>query len=499
MAARTAVNQQPGGGTLYPFAVDPAAGLLDAILDAYLSYEDDVCVRVLPFDLTVTAAGADFTTSVTDANGDDVVDAVFDSTEAATTVWGSDRTVYEWVGSTYVFRLVVADAGITGLSNAVGVLDPRVLNRLPGRVRSFRLGSQVLDGDIVFMAGNNVALSVEDPENGRSDGGRYATRLLMDAVPGAGEGREEGCLDGDQAIRKVNQITPDAAGNFVIELDDCYRAQLAVAVTGAEDDVRAALYESAGLTTAQAKAAIALFNDCRPCCPCTYFVRTYKGLKRMWDRWKTVAVSAEAARDTFTDNIDRWTTQAACRTTAPLRTVLKSQPGCKTFAGAYFCNTTRCCLTNILIRFTFQYYENGVETAWPGGTVTEAYLIGANGNEAYAPTVSGQVYTFAVETAEPFGAVVAGLKLCVACQPDPDDEDPPELTIRMTATVQYLDPPSPNQDGNECVVTAADVPDDIAGVWTDLELPSTPTIRGVAASAAVPLNPEPKTFDCSEC
>jgi hypothetical protein len=220
---RIGVNQPPGGGRVYPFAADGA--LVAGVLDVYLSYEDAGCALALPFTLTLVTAGGDFLAAVTDALGATVASGNTTDPDARSAAWG-DRTVYEWVGSPTVLRLVVRAAD---LADGQGELDARTHDRLPARVASVRVGAQTFAGQIRLEAGYNV--TVEAAEADRVDGGRFVNRITIGGVPGAGLGRVPGCADAT-VLRRINQVGPSASGNFTLQLEDCYRAQLPVTVSG---------------------------------------------------------------------------------------------------------------------------------------------------------------------------------------------------------------------------------------------------------------------------
>ncbi len=471
---RTAVNQAPGGGTLYPFS--GATALLPSVLDFYLSYEDDGCLLALPFSLEVSGASL----SVLDAT--DALVASYALSEASSTPWGS-RTVYEWVGASTVARIVT-----TGLSDGIGVLDPRTVERMPARVRSIKVGLQTFTGNLVFESGYNIDMS--GVAGAGNDGGRHVNALNMDAVPGAGFGRQPGCEETQPVVRRINHVSPDDGGNFLITFDGCFRGQL-VTTAVEEDGVGAtAQYGGGDLTAEEARASLKVFSDCKPCYDCDYFVRTYRGLKRVWDKWQAVAANAEDARDVYAANRQRWLDQLACRVANPARLVAVPEAKCKSFFGGSYCNLTKCCVSPIELRFTMQKYKAGSPAAWPTGgvQVVEAYLTGSStGGEVKAvPVVSGPVISFTLDFANPQQTSTARFRLCVTCEADE--------TVRTTFTVHAPDPaPDPNT-GDSCVLGEVVVSDEITSLW------SAAGVGGDAARAylqkLVPLDPLPRQAAC---
>ena len=485
---RTAVNQPPSGGSIYPFTEDVA--LAAVVLDAYLSYEDDACAYEHPLTLAVAQDGGEFDATVTDANGATVVTA--QSADASTTDWGDDRRVYEWTLGENVFRLVI---GHTALASGSGELDPRIANRLPQRVRSLRVGLLQFRGPLVVQAGYNVDMSVE-PDIERVDGGRFFHIVNLDGVAGAGEGRLTGCEEVEPLVRRINRITPDPAGNFKIEADDCFRQQPSLFLDDT-DGVKIAEYSAAGLSQEEARAAVKLYDDCRPCCECDYFVRTYRGLKRMWERWKSIAADAELVRDTFGQNRDRWLAQLECRLANPLRLVVITEPGCKTFMGGIYCNMSKCCLTGLELRFTLQRYRNGVLLEEPPTTVTlnESYIEGSatDGEEKYTPLFYEQppkwpVMQYNFEYANPQETSMAKLRLCITCEAAD--------SLKVTLSAHAPDPAPAPQTNEVCTLPTPAVPADIQAIWDAAGVPEN-TMRAIV-SKTIPLNPVPPQYTC-EC
>jgi hypothetical protein len=304
---RTAVNQRPHGGTNYPMT--GPGDFSGVVLDAYVSYYDPTDAYPLPFALDVAG------TTVTVYAADLTVVTQFDTAAAVTRAWGT-RTVYEWYADPVVLRLVLASAFVDGRET----LDPRTCNRLTRHVRSIRVGLFRMTGNVRFESGYNVPIAGTLPEE-PVDGGRYAPQVAMDAVPGGGAGRLDGCDDVAAVVKRINRVGPDCSGNFRVEYDDCFRAQLPLLVTGNQDEERTAEYAADDMTSSEAQHAVKLYSDCHPCCECDYYVRTYRGLKRMWNIWKALAADAETVRDTYDANVLRWNDARECKIANPARLV----------------------------------------------------------------------------------------------------------------------------------------------------------------------------------
>lgn len=378
---RIAVDQAPHGGSDYPFAGRDDASPL--VLDLYLSYPDDAQEFAYPFRLAwLYGAGTqpssppggmpspahDYDLVVVDA--DDAV--VFDSTESdgfATTDWGDRRRVVEWRSGEAVCRLVydhtVEDDFDEDTVPDPGVLDARTHNRLPRRLRSITVNDQALTGTVKLQRGYNVDLVREEPR--RVDGGRFRDVFTLACAPGLGEGRRPGCEEEVTALRSVNGQTADGAGNLFVDFDACMRAQLVT--TDGE-------YGGSGLDAGEAVAALFVDDDCQPCCPCEFYVRTYEGLRRMHGRWLTATQELESIRDQYHVNRSRWLAQRECRINNALRVSAVAESGCTLAMALSYCNTTFGCVHPVEVRVGFTLYEDGVEISPPSTAYicTQAYI-----------------------------------------------------------------------------------------------------------------------------
>jgi hypothetical protein len=476
---RTSVNQAPYGGTDYPFTTP--CDLSGEWLDAYVSW--DKGDYQLPFTLTQVSGSI----TVTDANSVVVIATTIGA--SVSRMWGTSRKVYEWIIDGVVLRLVGRFPGSLSFSPRSGTLDARTCNRMPSNIRSVRVGLQRITGNIVFQNGYNIELSGNNAPT--TEGARYISQVNMDAVPGAGIGRLNGCDDLEVVLRQINNVQPDCGGNFIIDLDDCFRGQLPLFMTGDQDEIRTAEFSGEDLTAEEAKHAFKIYSDCHPCCECDYFVRTYRGLQRVWDFWKEDATRAENVRDIYNDNRSRWMESRECRMSHPARLVAHTDKSCKTAIGGSYCNFSTCCLHNIEMRFTMQRYKAAVPVPWTSGTVTEAYVNGSHTTEEekYSPhTMGTRVVRFFFDYANPQAMSVAKMKFCTTgCALDE--------SLRVTMTVHVASPlPNPHT-GDPCTLSTASVPSDIAAIWSALAVPATPTVRATLAKT-VGLDPRSKTFPC---
>jgi len=505
-------NQPPGGGTNYPF-VAPEDDVRQLLGDFYLSYEDDTCAFALPLRVTwlygfgdnVVAAPSGTPTPV---HAQDLVvkDAegvtVFDSTQAVdfkTTVWGGRLLVLEWTTETQVCRCTVhtawdaEDTPLTYDNHIVpenGELDARTYNRLPGRVKAFRVGLQTITGNVQFDAGFNMAIAGSSTP--RTDGTLFVDRVDMDAVPGAGLGRQPGCEEAEVVTRLINAIGPDKGGNFIIELDECYRGQLAAFAQDTEDG-RTAEYGADIYTDEEAKSALRIFNDCQPCCPCDYYVRTYKGLKRVWDKWKTAGVAAEEVRDLYKDNVNRWEEQRQCRIEHPARLVVSADKQCRVFVGGTYCNFSKCCLRDIEFRFTFEWIRNGQTEPEPvhdlrvfDSFVNASYT---EGEEPITPLVTASTVRFLIDYADPQAITLVKFRVCITCERGD--------TLKVWFSVHVPDP-GLDAAGEPCELPVIEIPAHLIEIWLNDGLPEPEPARALVVKLA-PLDPVNPVSSCVVC
>lgn len=377
---RSAVDQPPHGGSDYPFV--GASTLADHILDAYLSYPDpDLTVR-WPLRLVVTPTDV----TVHDANNAIVVTAPW--TAAAVTPWGS-REIRRWVVGSTVLRLVVRPPIGTGEA----VLDARTYHRRPDRLESLAVAGDTapdprLQGQVVWEAGYNVVLT--DLGDTTDASGRTITSVQIDVIPGAGQGRAPGCLEPETPpVRSINRIPPTDDGRFLLSVDSCLRL------------------------TSSGSSGLRLASDCSPCCPCDYFVRVYEGMRKVAERWQDVLDQAQAIRDQYHTNRQRWEDARKCRAANAVRVNVTPLGRCRFGITVAFCNLSASCLSPLELRVRLQLTGPGT-----GLQIESGFMIGSHtdGHEtAYRPgqqTVDGQpVFVFSVPYLDPQHTVTAGVRL----------------------------------------------------------------------------------------
>ena len=368
------VNQGPTNGTHYPF-VCPSDDVSLLLTDAYLSYEDRECGFVRPFriawlygfgtDAAVTPA---FAPSPTHARDLLILDAndnvVFDSTVAGSFVsvdWPitSPRAkVLEWKAYNAVARVTWhtefgPNDDIKTYSVSFepdnGQLDARVADRRSPRVTSLRVGITTFGPDEIvrLISGYNIEQQVAAFGTA---GGRKGQRIAFSAEPGGGKGQFPGCEDPDIVIRRINGVQPQENGNFLLDATGCYAIrQPTTLLTNPVPGPNATPYVALA-----AESTLQAFNDCKPCCDCPDYIRTYEGLRSLAKKYELLGDRAEAVRDQHRLNISRWESDKACRESNKCRASIFTRPDLAAVIAGSLCQFSDVCeFGQVLLRFQF--------------------------------------------------------------------------------------------------------------------------------------------------
>lgn len=472
MGSGVSVNQPPSGGSDYPF-VRPSADVAGLLGDLFLAYREGSPPFRRPFSVkwlhgfgsgpSAPLAGAPAPSHyrdlvVSDADGR----TVFDSTGATSfrvTPWSSlPREVVSWEGPGGACRCTAFTASRSSfpadLHPDSAVLEARAASPAPAGLAGFLVGDALVSGAVRFASGFNVAVtpgkspgvvSTVPPAPGLAP----ASTADFTAAPGLGLGQAPGCPGGPLPVASLAGAAPSASGNLTLDLADCLRVEYPVRVVGPYG-ARVAKPQPGGLV---------LRNDCDPCCPCSGFVRAYKGLTKLWYDGAALASSAAGARDALAANKARWEEQKRLKEANALRPAVVPTSACRATAGAVFCNTLGVCLNPVLVRVTLQVYSAGGDvTAGAGGRACAPIYVQTKdtcGEQAYAPSGSWPVYDFYFDNIDPGTTARLRFRVCDLVCSSP-------TSLRATVTLHTT---FPGIDPGAHLHPAEGVPDDVLAYW----------------------------------
>jgi len=506
-------NQPPGSGDLYPF-VAPSSDITQLLGDLFVSFDDVQDEVVYPLRVAWMAGFGtivvprptdwpvpthDYDLVIVDAN--DLV--VFDSTTASfeATTWCDRLLIMEWTNGHNVCRctkyLVWSPADVANSQTRTyesfilpvnGELQGDAWYKLPRRVTSLLVaGTTIEHTNVELVEGYNmgiakataaVAPTFQLPSLVSTSplkiGARVNHRIGLNATPGLGLGVFPGCENAkaEQAIRTINHIAGNSYQNFNYDSEGCIRTQRPVGLT--QPSPREFEYADFVLTQAESAAALKLSNDCVNCCDCTRFAQTYQGLKRQWFLFQDLAHAAEDVRDTYSKNRDRWLVQKQIREEDMLRVRLVSEGNCKYAWGISFCNSSKCCLSQVEVYLTWVQYYNGVPQAptLAQYSCPPAYLEGSaqcDGSAAVVPyklDAKGQSLKFAWDYSDPQSVTTVYGRHCL---PDCKQVAAGSLKVKLHVYIRWAGV-APNPDtGLECefpLLDPLDIPIEVRNVWT---------------------------------
>lgn len=306
-----------------------------------------------------------------------------------------------WLAPTKIVTDVTYSQAITTAGiwkDPGGVLDPRTYNKLPLRVRSLTvrgiygdLGT-VLQGNISFHSNYNIEIQDNPASIGFIDfnldelaldtgepvieGSRLVNRIAINSEPGLGVGAFPSCNpdDIDAPLRRLNNAKADDKQNITLDSGvDCIRLQRPVTLVN--DCPREFEFDATVTPPGTAAHTNQFVNDCVSCCDCDYFARTYQGLKRQWNAYQVIADDTLEARDQFTENVTRWNYQKECRESNPIVLIIRILPNCTVDVGVTFGNTSGCCLVDVHMRLTFEYYNGSEWVEYPDDDACDQGII----------------------------------------------------------------------------------------------------------------------------
>jgi hypothetical protein len=294
---------------------------------------------------------------------------VFDSTLAETftaTPWDNRLLILEWTNEDRVCRCTmhtawtqadVDDNQTLTYDNYItpenGELQAECWYKMPKRVTSIRVGVNYMEKQAVALAeGYNMklthlttstrpVLNLTAPRATRTliPGTRKINRIVLDASPGNGKGTvPANCTD--TSVRAINGIGANDYNNFNLDAEGCVRIKRPVMLTNLEP-------REFDYATDADRATLAFNNNCKNCCDCESFARTYQGIKRQWFLYRNVADLATDTRDRYEDNRARWLEQKAARAQDNFNIRLSLDGNGNVRWGFSFCNVSKCCLIGL--------------------------------------------------------------------------------------------------------------------------------------------------------
>ncbi len=325
---------------------------------------------------------------VADADGN----IIFDSTTATvfrSRSWGSRFHVYAWQTDSAVCQAILhtgahdaedAKAFLHDFRPENGVLDERCSEITPRSVTRITVDSTDVTESFQLEAGYNITL---EPGELSGSSRRARQSVVISAVPGSGQGRFPGCVEEDLLVKTINGVAPNAHGDFTITVGSkqptggtCYWLE------------RPSTLESTSPRIARPTAAtLKLHNNCSPCCECEDYVNTYRGIRRLYDRFKSIGGRTDTVKSQFRENAARWIAQRDCRKGHPTRiAAVLSGLGYLDIAAA-FCNTTAECMSSVQLDLSFVHsagqtgsavdYSTLISTEVGDGGMVEYTLLGS--------------------------------------------------------------------------------------------------------------------------
>ena len=317
-------------GSDFPF-VSPSSDIRGLFEDMHLSYSGDYA---LPLKVTEVIGFNSSNPSMSNITITDAEDSVVFSTAAAlnssNSSWGSNRIVYSWTTIRAVLTIVQYFTSATSVyiqpENAV--LDERVSLRETDKVNKIFINNTEHSGDIYLVAGNNIAFN--SVSSTAVEGKRKVNNVQISAVPGSGTGIFPFCPPDcvQTFIKSLNGVRPDAYGNMALVTKDCYWAGVSGISNGQ-------LYQPSIQNT------IALNNNCSPCCECEDFVKTYKGIKKLYTKFKTLGDRSMKVRSQHYSNQDRWVDAKTCREQNAMKLFALPISGGRASVLVAYCNVSQ--------------------------------------------------------------------------------------------------------------------------------------------------------------
>jgi hypothetical protein len=363
-------------GTDFPF-VAPSTDIRGMFEDINLVYTES---HSLPLKVTRVSGFQFLSPSGSNLIIEDEDDNVVFDTSVATTrsnsLWGSDRIVYSWEFSgkalyavQYIGNGAVQRPALFYPDNAI--LDERAYLIEPDKVNKLRVGATDYYGDVSLVAGNNFVFVLR---NTTSVEGKRKINYIQTAVGiGYGTGIYAQCPDDcvSDAIKTVNGIKPTSYGNLGLVATDCYW----LGVPGISDGSHYWPTYSNRLD---------IFNNCSPCCECNDFVKTYKGIRNLYEKFKTLGSRTMKVRSQQYANQAKWECSARCRESNSMRILALPAGGNLVSVVLTYCNVSQTIIGPIRIELNLTSTGNvgfikDDATTWYPAEGTSPILILAEG------------------------------------------------------------------------------------------------------------------------
>ena len=252
---------------------------------------------------------------------------VFNSTNADRyrfSPWSDRLAIHEWISDSAVCR-VVQHTGQNDLEDVIeypdhqtltgAVLDERVSEVWPSSITRIIADGNILTEDIELVGGFNFSTSLASTDV--TFGSPRVNSIFLSAVAGSGLGRPPGCADandGNSLIKTINGTGPKTIGQFTFETDGC--VQFKRSGTTASAASYSGIDKEITFDTANSLKAV---DMCLPCCSCDDFINTYRGLKKIYNKFLKIGDDAKKLASAEDDVITRWKSQKSLRESWPVK------------------------------------------------------------------------------------------------------------------------------------------------------------------------------------
>ena len=234
-------------------------------------------------------------------------------------------SIYEWRRSTVtgegftdediVVRLVTfteKEAALpTELFPADGTLIASLINPRVKRVRRLFV-KRALTGEIDlvthdkvrFEAGNNLEFVRDEGIAGAETDTREPATVIVNAEPGLGAGEDLRCA-GQEGIKRINGIEPDARGNFKLEGSLCSWFERPMRNPGppvhphTDNTLEPADAQWPYDAPTATGPGLIMHQDCEACCACEDYVNAYQSMQTLWTRAQAVAARIAQIQQTY--------------------------------------------------------------------------------------------------------------------------------------------------------------------------------------------------------